>query len=84
MEQETRSSPEADTAHHMAIKSAEGDGVPQDWATALDHLQRSAQLGSRLAQAELTWLAGQWPLAHDILAGEAAPDFSMVTVPRLY
>lgn len=74
MEQETRSSPEADTAHHMAIKAAEGDGVPQDWATALDHLQRSAQLGSRLAQAELTWLAGQWPLAHDILAGEAAPD----------
>lgn len=74
MEDATPSSPEADAAHEMTIKAAEGAGLPQDWTAALDHLQRSAQLGSRLAQAELTWLAGQWPQAHDILAGKAAPD----------
>jgi prolyl 4-hydroxylase len=74
MEDATPSSPEADAAHEMAIKAAEGDGLPQDWTAALDHLQRSAQLGSRLAQAELAGLAGQWTLAHDILAGKGVPD----------
>jgi prolyl 4-hydroxylase len=74
MEQETRSAAPADVAHHMAIKAAEGDGLPQDWAAALDHLQRSAQLGSRLAQAELAALSHQWALAHDILTGEVAAD----------
>jgi prolyl 4-hydroxylase len=75
MEQETLSSGAADAAHQMAIKAAEGDGLPQNWAAALDHLHRSAQLGSRLAQAELAALSHQWGLAHDILAGEAVPDF---------
>jgi hypothetical protein len=56
-----------DWAHHMAIKAAQGDGLPQDWAAVLDHLQRSAQLGSRLAHAELAALSQQWGLAHDIL-----------------
>jgi hypothetical protein len=74
MEQETRSSAPADAAHHMAIKAAEGDGLPQDWTAALDHLQRSAQLGSRLAQAELAALSRHWELAHDILMGETVPD----------
>lgn len=74
MEDATQSSAEADAAHEMAIKAAEGTGLPQDWTAALNHLQHSAHLGSRLAQAELAGLSGQWPLAHDILAGEAVPD----------
>jgi predicted 2-oxoglutarate/Fe(II)-dependent dioxygenase YbiX len=72
MEQKPQSSPEADAEHYMAIKAAEGIGVPQNWEVALDHLQRSAQLGLRLAQAELAGLSGQWVLARDILEGEAA------------
>jgi prolyl 4-hydroxylase len=74
MERETRSSAPADTAHLMAIRAAEGAGLPQDWTAALDHLERSAQLGSRLAQAELAALSHDWGLAHDILMGEGASD----------
>jgi prolyl 4-hydroxylase len=69
---QTRS--EADVAHDMALRAAEGIGVSQNWAAALDHLLRSAQLGSRLAQAELAGLSGEWALALDILAGKAMPD----------
>jgi prolyl 4-hydroxylase len=58
----------------MAMYAAEGAGVPQDWAAALHHLQRSAELGSRLGQAELAGLSGQWRLAYDILSGEALPE----------
>lgn len=65
---------EADAAHGMALKAAEGAGVPQDWMAALDHLRRSAQLGSRLAQAELAGLSGQWTLAQGILAGHVVPE----------
>jgi prolyl 4-hydroxylase len=65
---------EAEAAHLQAVKAAEGVGVLQDWTAALDHLQRAAELGSRLAQAELAGLAGQWPLARDILAGETVPE----------
>jgi predicted 2-oxoglutarate/Fe(II)-dependent dioxygenase YbiX len=71
MEHAIRSSPDADAAHFMAIKAAEGIDEPQNWVTALDHLQRSAELGSRMAQAELAGLSGKWALAHDIFAGEA-------------
>jgi hypothetical protein len=66
----TRSSPEADAAHHMAVKAAEGSKVPQNWDAALDHLQRAAELGLPLAQAELAAAAGRWKLAHDILSGK--------------
>lgn len=71
MEDATQSPAEA--AHDMAVKAAEGSGLPQDWTAALNHLQHAAHLGSRLAQAELAGLAGQWPLAHAILAGEGVP-----------
>lgn len=71
MNETGQSGAEADAAHAMAIRAAEGTGQPQDWTAALDHLQRSAHLGSRLAQAELAALSGQWALAHDLLAGEA-------------
>jgi hypothetical protein len=74
MEQATQSPSQADAAHYMAIKAAEGAGVPQNWAAALDHLRHSAQLGSRLAHAELAGLSGEWALALDILAGAALPD----------
>ena len=53
MEPEPQSTSEADAAHTMAIKAAEGIGAPQNWTVALDHLQHSAQLGSCSAQAEL-------------------------------
>lgn len=63
----------AEIAHYLAVKAAEGVSVTQSWERALDLLQRSAQLGARLAQAELALLSRNWALAHDILAGEAVP-----------
>src|SRR4029077_10893949 len=42
----------------------------QDWSAALDHLQRAAELGLQLAQAELAALAGDWPLSQQIAAGK--------------
>jgi hypothetical protein len=74
MEDAPQTLPQADAVHYMAIKTAEGTGVPQNWDVALDHLQRSAELGSRLAQAELAGLSGEWAVADDILAGEAVPE----------
>jgi prolyl 4-hydroxylase len=74
MEQAPPAPSKAEIAHYLAVKAAEGVSVPQNWARALDLLQRSAQLGSRLAQAELAALSGQWTLAQDILAGEAVPE----------
>jgi prolyl 4-hydroxylase len=41
---------------------------------ALDHLLRSAELGSPLARAELFALSGRWGPARAILAGDAAPE----------
>jgi len=64
----------AEIVHYLAVKSAEGASVPQSWTKALDLLQRSAQLGAHLAQAELAGLAGNWDLAHAILAGEAVRE----------
>lgn len=72
MDKAGQSVTEADAAHEMAIRAAEGTGQPQDWTAALDHSQRAARLGSCLAQAELAGLSGQWTLAHDLLAGGAA------------
>src|SRR5437588_10654039 len=53
-------------AHVMAMRAAEGAGVSQSWIAALDHLQRSAELGFRPAQAELAALAGEWNLPQQI------------------
>jgi prolyl 4-hydroxylase len=55
------------TAHRMAMRDAE---VARDWRAALDHLQRSAELGLPLAQATLAALAGDWPLARNLVVGE--------------
>src|SRR5215831_37426 len=75
MEEDPRPAPSrAEIVHYLAVKAAEGRDVPQDWAKALSLLYRSAELGSRLAQAELAGLAGEWSLAHRILAEEAAPE----------
>jgi prolyl 4-hydroxylase len=63
---------EAETAHDLAICAAVGAGIPQDWSAAVDHLQRAAELGSSLAQAELAALAGDWRLSRGIAAGTAA------------
>ena len=48
-----RPSPDADIIHEQALNAAEGVHEPQNWVIALDHLQYVAQLGSKLAQAEL-------------------------------
>ena len=63
----------ADAAHMLAMRAAEGPNDVADWQTALDHVQRSAELGSSLAQAELTALAGDWALAQEILANRNPP-----------
>ena len=65
---------EAEVAHDLALCAAVGAGVPQDWAAALDLLQRAAELGLPLAQAELAALAGDWRLSQEIAAGTAAPS----------
>jgi prolyl 4-hydroxylase len=60
---------EAETAHDLAMCAAVGAGVAQDWSAALDHLQRAAELGLQLGQAELAALAGDWRLSQEIAAG---------------
>jgi len=50
-------------AHLMAVATAEGLGVKQSFHSALDCLQRSAELGYRPAQRELLALAAQWQRA---------------------
>jgi len=64
---------DAETAHVMAMRAAEGAGVPRDWEAALDHLQRAAGMGLVLARAELAALASDWTLSREILAGKTAP-----------
>jgi len=64
----------AEILHYLAVNAAEGVDVSQDWTKALHLLHRAAELGLRLAQAELAGLSGEWALAHDILAGEAVPE----------
>ena len=66
----------------MAIKAAEGDGLPQDWAAALDHLQDSAQLGSRLAQAELAALSPAMEAGARHPCGRGGPGLSVAAVPQ--
>lgn len=57
-------------AHVMAMRAAEGAGVPQSWDDALDHLQRAAEDGLVLARAELAALAGEWALASELASGQ--------------
>jgi prolyl 4-hydroxylase len=80
MEDAPQLSSEAEEAYAMALKAAEGVGAARDWAGALDHLERAAQLGSLLAGAQLAGLSGEWKLAHSILAGEVEREWSW---PRL-
>lgn len=60
---------EGETAHVLAMRAAEGAGVPQSWHEALDLLLRSAELGYRPARAELAALADEWQLAQEIAEG---------------
>ena len=46
--------------HLLAVATAEGLGAPLSFEGALDHLQRSAELGHAPARAELAALAGDW------------------------
>lgn len=60
-----------DDARSLAIRAASGVGMPHDLGAALRHLQQAAEHGSRLAQAELAALVGNWRLAREVLAGKA-------------
>ena len=61
---------EAEAAHLTAMRAAEEFG---DWQGALELLQRSAELGSNLAQKELAALNRDWLLAREIAAGKQLP-----------
>jgi prolyl 4-hydroxylase len=63
---------EADAAHVLAMRAAENSNGTADWKSALDLVQRSAELGSQLARAELAGLTGEWRLAQGILAGDGS------------
>ena len=65
---------QADTLRQVAIVAAEG--ATPDWSIAFESLVRAAQLGSRLAQAELAGLSGQWMLALKLLEGGELLDLS--------
>ena len=82
--------------HLLAVATAEGLGAPQDWQVALDHLQRSAELGYAPARAELAALAGDWDnssgstdwgalrRAVDVLAWlKSPPAHSLSSAPRI-
>lgn len=59
--------------HLLAVVTAEGLGVPQDWQAALDHLLRAAELGHSLAQSQLMMLSGNVTSAKALAAGETPP-----------
>jgi prolyl 4-hydroxylase len=65
---------EAEAVHVLAMRAAEAPNEIADWQTALDFVQRSAELGLTLAQAELAALAGDWFLSREILAGRSGPQ----------
>ena len=69
-------SPEAEAAHTRAMYAAEQAGASTDWVAALNDAQRAAELGHRLAQAELAALSGNWALARGLGTGET-PDPSL-------
>ena len=69
-------------AHVMAMRVAEGAGVSQSWIAALDHLQHSAELGFRPAQAELAALADEWNLSQQIQAGHEPPTAEWTRLRR--
>lgn|ERR1700728_3912818 len=75
------SSAEAVAAHDAAIKAAEGVGLPQDWTAALDHLQRSADLGSRLAHARQTCFCRLLRSATTAAKRSRSPALTSIMIP---
>ena len=49
---------DCDAAHRLAVLTAMGLGVRQDWGAALDRLRQSAELGSLAARRQLQLLEG--------------------------
>lgn len=60
-----------EAAHLVALFTAAGVGREQSWQGALALVQRSAELGYSLAQAELAFLAGDPQLMQAAFQGEA-------------
>ena len=84
-----------EAAHLLAVFIAAGVGFPQNWQTALDGLQHSAELGWEASQRELALLAGvphesssHWKRLReqvDIGAWIAAPSpRELLTAPRIF
>jgi len=84
-----------EAAHLLAVFIAAGIGFPQNWQTALDGLQHSAELGWQPAQRELALLAGaeyrsgdDWKRLRgqvDIAAWIAAPAARQLrAAPRIF
>lgn len=69
-------------AHVMAMRAAEGAGLPQSWDDALDHLERAAEQGLTLAQAELAALVHDWPLCAQIAAADSPMDLHWAGLRR--
>ena len=63
----------ADSAYRAALLAAFGLGVPKDLGAALAHLQRAAEGGHWQAKMELAVLAGNWPLASEIIESGNKP-----------
>jgi hypothetical protein len=63
----------AKAAHQAAVFFAVGGGVPQSWNTALDYLQRAAELGLPLAREQLALFSSNRKLVKSI-ALSSAPD----------
>jgi prolyl 4-hydroxylase len=61
----------AEAAHLVAVFTAAGIGLTQSWAAALELLQRAAELGHSLAQAQLALLAGGLDQVHTSPPDEA-------------
>ena len=60
-----------DAFHLLAVVTAEGLGVPQNWQAALDHLLHAAEHGHKLAQGQLMVLSGNVSSTKALAVGEA-------------
>jgi prolyl 4-hydroxylase len=82
MDLQTQWPSEAEDARTHAMHAAEATGVAPDWNAVLDGLQRAAEFGHGLAQAELAALAGEWALAWAILGNDAPPGMVWESLRR--
>src|SRR5579862_5029424 len=73
-----QSDSKADLAHQAAVQAAENANSALSWSIAFDNLVHAAQLGSRLALAELAGLSRQWKLALNTLQEAELSDANSI------